>query len=83
MALGAPCTPLESMMIGTKLIFGVLCIVGVIFLLAMMVFGVQPIRSTLCHLPYWNWVCQGLKQELRREKDRRILWLLLIVRILS
>ena len=73
MALGLPYTPLESMMIGTKQIFGVLCIVGVIFLLAMMVYDVQPIRSTLRHLPYWNRVYQGMKQELRREKDGRIL----------
>ena len=63
---GLPNTALESMMMGTKQIFGVLCFAGIIFLLAMMVYDVQPIRSTLRRLPYWNSVYQSMKKELHR-----------------
>lgn len=61
LAGGMPYTAMESMMMGTKQIFGVLCFAGIIFLLAMMVYDVQPVRSTLRRLPYWHRLYRPLR----------------------
>ena len=71
LASGLPYNALESMMMGTKQIYGVLCYAGIVFLLAMMIYDVQPIRSTLRHLPYWNRVYKAMKAEMNAEKDGR------------
>ncbi len=68
LASGLPYTSLQSVMMGTKQIFGVMCYAGVFFLLAMMLYDMQPIRSTLRHLPYWNRVYKEMKKQMRREK---------------
>ncbi len=68
LASGLPYTSLQSVMMGTKQIFGVMCYAGVFFLLAMMLYDMQPIRSTLRHLPYWNRVYQEMKKQMRRAK---------------
>ncbi len=61
LAGGMPYTAMESMMMGTKQIFGVLCFAGIIFLLAMMAYDVQPVRSTLRRLPYWHRLYRPLR----------------------
>jgi MFS transporter, DHA2 family, multidrug resistance protein len=71
MASGLPYTQLESMMMGTKQIFGILCYAGVFFLLLMMAYDVQPIRSTLRHIPYWNRVYKDVRDEMKREAEAR------------
>jgi MFS transporter, DHA2 family, multidrug resistance protein len=72
MASGLPYTSPQSVMMSTKQIFGVMCYAGVFFLLAMMLYDMQPIRSTLRHLPYWNRVYKEMKKQMRREKKHSV-----------
>jgi DHA2 family multidrug resistance protein len=57
------------MMMGVKQLYGATCIGGVFFLLLLMLYDVQPIRSSLKHVPVWNKVGKAMKEEMRRPKD--------------
>jgi hypothetical protein len=39
---------------------------GCLFLLLLMLWHVQPVRSTLKHLPYWNKLGQEMRKELAK-----------------
>ncbi len=69
LAIGLPFSATESMMMGVKQLYGATCIGGVFFLLLLMLYDVQPIRSSLKHVPVWNKVGKAMKEEMRRPKD--------------
>ncbi len=63
---GLPFTPTSSLLMGIKQLYGVTCIGGCFFLLILMLWFVQPVRSTLKHLPYWNKIGKAMRKELGR-----------------
>jgi hypothetical protein len=68
MVSGRPYDYMQSMMMGIKQLYGVTCIGGMFFLLLLMLWHVQPIRSTLKHIPYWNVIGRDMKKELQHEE---------------
>lgn len=60
-------TPDQSLMMAIKQLFGITCIGGSFFLLLLMLWHVQPLRSTLKRIPYWNAVGRAMRKELAQE----------------
>ncbi|MCI6550255.1 MAG: hypothetical protein MR450_05260 [Prevotella sp.] len=48
-------------------LFGLTCLVDCFFLLLLMLWHDQPVRSTLKHLPYWNKLGQQMRRELKHQ----------------
>jgi len=67
-----PFDALQSLMMGIKQLFGVTCIIGCLFMLLLMLWHVQPVRSTLKHIPYWNKVGQQMRKELQGEESLKL-----------
>jgi hypothetical protein len=59
-------------MMGIKQLFGVTCIIGCLFMLLLMLWHVQPVRSTLKHIPYRNKVGQQMRKELQGEESLKL-----------
>ena len=55
----------QIMMISLKQLYGVTCILGFAFLMALMLYDVQPVRSTLKKIPSWNAVGREVKKDVR------------------
>lgn len=68
LARALPFDPTQSMMMGIKQLFGATCIGGCVFLLLLMLWHVQPVRSTLKHVPYWNVIGRRMRKELEANK---------------
>ena len=64
LARALPFDTTQSIMMGIKQLYGVTCIGGCAFMLLMMLYHVQPVRSTLKHIPYWNKLGQQMRREL-------------------
>ena len=56
---------IQSMMVSIKQLYGVTCVIGCLFMLLLMLWHVQPVRSTLRHIPYWNKLGQQMRKELQ------------------
>ena len=69
LARALPFDASQSLMMGIKQLYGVTCIGGCGFLLLMMLYHVQPVRSTLKHIPYWNVIGRGMRKELQKPQD--------------
>ncbi|UKK52184.1 hypothetical protein L6472_06275 [Prevotella sp. E13-17] len=54
----------QSMMMAVKYLYGATCLVGSLFLLLLMLWHVQPVRSTLKHIPYWNKIGKEIRKEM-------------------
>lgn len=57
--------PLQAMMVGLKQLFGLTCVVGMAVLFVFLLWDVQPVRSTLRRMPYWNVVGRMAKKMLK------------------
>lgn len=68
LARALPFDATQSMMMGIKQLFGATCIGGCVFLLLLMLWHVQPVHSTLKHVPYWNVVGRRMRKELEANK---------------
>ncbi len=55
---------LQSMLSGIKELYGITCLMGTAFLLFMLLWHIQPVRSTLKRIPYWNKVGKNMRKEL-------------------
>ena len=64
LARGVPIDATQSIMQAVKYLYGATCLMGCLFLLLLMLWHVQPVRSTLKHLPYWNKLGQQMREEL-------------------
>jgi hypothetical protein len=64
LARGVPIDATQSIMQAVKYLYGATCLMGCLFLLLLMLWHVQPVRSTLKHLPYWNKIGQEMRKEL-------------------
>ena len=67
MVRGLPYDPLQSVMISVKYLFGATCIIGVIVLFVFLLWDIQPVRSTLRRMPYWNVVGRRVKKAFKRK----------------
>ena len=56
-------TPMKSMMVSVKQMFGYVCLGGCVFFLLLLLCDVQPVRSTLKKIPYWNYVGRMLRRD--------------------
>ena len=54
----------QSIMMAVKYLYGATCLIGCFFLLLLMLWHVQPVRSTLKHIPYWNKIGRDMRKEL-------------------
>lgn len=57
----------QSIMMSVKYLYGIACLAGCFFLLLMMLWHVQPVRSTLKHIPYWNKIGRNMRRELTNQ----------------
>jgi hypothetical protein len=55
----------QSIMLAIKYLYGTTCLMGCFFLLLLMLWHVQPVRSTLKHIPYWNKIGNAMRKELK------------------
>jgi len=67
LARGVPIDATQSIMQAVKYLYGTTCLMGCLFLLFLMLWHVQPVRSTLKHLPYWNKIGQEMRKELAKD----------------
>lgn len=65
---GLPYDGLQSAMISIKQLYGATCILGTIALFTFLIWDIQPVRSTLKKMPYWNVVGRNLKKMLKTGK---------------
>lgn len=70
MARGIPYDNAQVVMISVKQLFGATCIIGTIALFVLLLWDIQPVRSTLKRIPYWNVVGRVMKMELKRKKPK-------------
>lgn len=68
LARALPFDATQSTMMGIKQLYGVTCIGGCAFLLLLMLWHVQPVHSTLKHLPYWNVIGRQMRKELKANQ---------------
>ena len=64
-----PYDTLQSVMVSLKQLFGYTCIGGCAFLLILMLYDVQPVRSTLKRMPYWNAIGRMMR---KRDKHQAL-----------
>lgn len=57
-----PYDVIQSVMVAIKQLFGYTCIGGCVLLLIFLLYDVQPVRSTLKKMPYWNVVGRTFKK---------------------
>lgn len=68
---GIPYDAAQAMMISVKHLFGTTCLAGVVVLFVFLLWNVQPVRSTLLKIPYWNFVGKKVKEEMNEELGMR------------
>lgn len=68
LARALPFDTTQSMLMGIKQLYGVTCLGGCMFLLLLMLWHVQPVRSTLKHVPYWNVIGRDMRKELKANQ---------------
>ena len=64
---GLPFTVFDSMLMAIKQLYDVTCLIGCTFMLLLMLWHVQPVRSTLKRLPYWNAIGRAMRKELGKD----------------
>lgn len=69
-AIGIQWDPQQIMMIAIKQLFGVTSILGIAFLIALMLYDVQPVRSTLKKIPSWFSVGKGVMKDVSEVISR-------------
>ncbi len=65
---GIPYDPLQSIMISVKQLYGFTCLLGVAMLFVFLLWDVQPVRSTLKKMPYWNVIGRILKKQMKHNR---------------
>lgn len=65
---GIPYEQLQVIMISLKQLFGATCMIGAIIFLLFLAWDIQPVRSTLKRMPYWNVVGRVMKKTMKFSK---------------
>ena len=45
--------PMQALLVSIKQLYGITCILGVIFVLILLLWNIQPVRSTMKKMPSW------------------------------
>lgn len=69
-AIGIQWDMAQIEMIAIKRLFGLTCILGVLFLIALAAYNLQPVRSTLKRIPSWWSVGKSVKREVHEVISR-------------
>lgn len=69
-AIGIQWDMRQITMMAIKRLFGVTCLLGIAFLLALMLYNVQPVRSTLKKMPSWFAVGRTVRKDVRETLSR-------------
>jgi DHA2 family multidrug resistance protein len=65
-----PYEPMQTLMVSLKQLFGLTSIIGCLFLLCLLLYDVQPVRSTLRKMPYWNVLGRGMRKQIGRVRHK-------------
>lgn len=57
----------QMLLVSIKRLYGFTCLLGVAFVVILMLYNVQPVRSTLKKMPYWNVLGRHMRQIMRHE----------------
>lgn len=68
LARAVPYDSLQNILVSVKQLFGFTCILGVIVLFIFLLWDVQPVRSTLKKMPYWNVVGRLMRRQMKDER---------------
>lgn len=63
MMRGFPYAPDQAILLSLKQLFGVTCIISTVVVMIFLLWDLQPVRSTLNKMPYWNVVGRMMKKE--------------------
>lgn len=69
-AIGIQWDMTQIEMIALKRLFGLTCILGVLFLIALIAYNLQPVRTTLKRMPSWWAVGKTVKRDVREVVSR-------------
>lgn len=61
----ASTAPLQSVLVSIKQLYGVTCLLGCLFLLLVLLYDVQPLRSTMKKIPHWAALGRRMARDLR------------------
>ena len=61
----ASSAPLQSVLVSIKQLYGVTCLLGCLFLLLVLLYDVQPLRSTMKKIPHWAALGRRMARDLR------------------
>ena len=53
--------PTQALLVSIKQLYGITCILGVAFVLILLLWNVQPVRSTMKKMPSWHKVARMVK----------------------
>ena len=53
--------PTQALMVSIKQLYGVTCLLGVAFVLVLLLWNVQPVRSTMKKIPSWHEVARRVR----------------------
>ena len=65
----APYAPDQSVLVSIKQLYGVTCLLGCLFLLLVLLYDVQPLRSTMKKIPHWAALGRRMARELRMSRS--------------
>lgn len=68
---GIPYEPLQALMITLKQLFGGISMISAVVLLLFLLWDIQPVRSTLKKMPYWNVLGKEMRAALRFPRSRK------------
>lgn len=69
-AIGIQWDMVQIQMMAIKRLFGITCILGVLFLIALVAYNLQPVRSTLKKMPSWFAVGKGVRRDVHEVVSR-------------
>lgn len=65
---GLPYDNMQAMMLSLKQLFGITSLIAAVVLLAFLLWNIQPVRSTMKKMPYWNVVGRMLRLQRVQKK---------------
>jgi len=61
--------PMQALLVSIKQLYGVTCLLGVAFLLLLLLWNVQPVRSTMKKIPSWHKVARHVRRLQKKRKE--------------
>lgn len=67
LARALPRPPVQELLVSVKQLFGVTCFIGVAVLGVFLFWNLQPVRTTLKKMPYWNVLGRATRRALNHS----------------